>query len=161
MRPAFRTSRSEGVRWAGATYRGGGPVVAVHEAVLAVEIIVLGKLWKHKHRVFRGQCVGYAGTAKGNSELETLGGTGATATGVDLGWSPRESPTATPWALAGSPADRPSPARTRQLLLILPQPSGRCPNFPASLRATSGSCGPWSSLHQSACLFIPVDAMGL
>lgn len=36
----------QGVRWAGPAYRGGGPVVAVHKAVLAVEVIVLGKLWE-------------------------------------------------------------------------------------------------------------------
>lgn len=60
-----------------------------------------------------------------------------------------------PWlALLRTGLPQPAPG-------ILPQPSGRRPNFPASMRATSGSCGPWSSLHQSACLFIPVDAMGL
>lgn len=35
----------------GPAYRCGGPVLAVHKAVLAVEIIVLRELWKQAHRV--------------------------------------------------------------------------------------------------------------
>lgn len=39
----------EGGRPKSPAYRRGGPVLAIHKAILAVEIIILRKLWKQAH----------------------------------------------------------------------------------------------------------------